>query len=238
MAATSGQPAEQRPLAVELLALTFVTGMVDAVSFLALGRVFTANMTGNIVVLGFALAGTPGLSVLRSSAALLAFMLGALIGGRMALRISHAPRRWITAAFSAEAALLLAATIVALGHHVADLGAASKYTIIVFTAVAMGIRTATVRKIAFPDLTTTVLTMAIAGLAADSFLAGGNNPGWQRRLASIVLIAAGAASGAALLKYSLALPLALVAIVVAAVVAYGWRQSHASQSRVAQTGGG
>src|SRR5207237_7974928 len=71
-----------------LLAMTAVTGVVDAVSFLAMGHVFTANMTGNIVFLGFALAGAAGLSVSRSSVALIAFLAGAVCGGRMALDVS------------------------------------------------------------------------------------------------------------------------------------------------------
>ena len=51
----------RHPLARALLVLTFTTGLVDAVSYLALGRVFTANMTGNVVLLGFGIAGSGGL---------------------------------------------------------------------------------------------------------------------------------------------------------------------------------
>src|SRR5260370_42635400 len=93
--------AEDRRLMFSLLALTFVTGLVDAVSVLGLGRVFMANMTGNVVFLGFAAAGAPGLSFLRSSAALAAFFLGAVIGGRLAARSSRPP----SVAFGIEAAL-------------------------------------------------------------------------------------------------------------------------------------
>ena len=71
-----------------LLGLTAVTGLVDAVSYLALGHVFTANMTGNVVFLGFAVAGAPGLSVARSGTAVAAFFMGAVIGGRMAWEMS------------------------------------------------------------------------------------------------------------------------------------------------------
>ena len=45
------------PLPVFLVGLTVVTGLVDAFSYLSLGHVFVANMTGNVVFLGFALAG-------------------------------------------------------------------------------------------------------------------------------------------------------------------------------------
>src|SRR5579872_6780205 len=67
-----------------LLVLTGVTGVVDAVSFLGMGHVFTANMTGNLLFLAFALSGVPGLSLTRSLSALIAFLSGALIGGRLA----------------------------------------------------------------------------------------------------------------------------------------------------------
>lgn len=67
-----------------LFGLTFVAGLVDAVSVLALGHVFTANMTGNIVFLAFEVAGAPGLSIARSGIALVAFLIGAVAGGRLA----------------------------------------------------------------------------------------------------------------------------------------------------------
>src|SRR5437867_7362062 len=70
-------------LSALLLVLTITTGVIDAISVLGLGRVFTANMTGNTVFLGFALAGVPGFSPLRSVAALAAFLVGAFVGGRL-----------------------------------------------------------------------------------------------------------------------------------------------------------
>jgi uncharacterized membrane protein YoaK (UPF0700 family) len=66
-----------------LLGMTAVTGLVDAVSYLSLGRVFTANMTGNIVLLAFATVHVSGLSIARSLTALLAFLAGAILGGRV-----------------------------------------------------------------------------------------------------------------------------------------------------------
>jgi uncharacterized membrane protein YoaK (UPF0700 family) len=87
-----------------LLAMTTVTEVVDAVSSLARGHVFTANMTGNIVLLAFALTGAAGLSVSRSSVALIAFPAGAVGGGRMTLDVSG--HRWVSRAFLMEASLL------------------------------------------------------------------------------------------------------------------------------------
>ncbi|MFE8950279.1 DUF1275 family protein [Streptomyces sp. NPDC007856] len=76
------------PLPPLMLTLTVVTGLVDAVSYLALGHVFVANMTGNVVFLGFALVGAANLSALASIVALAAFLLGALTGGRLGTRFA------------------------------------------------------------------------------------------------------------------------------------------------------
>src|SRR5256885_1548595 len=101
------QPHESR-LPGALLVLTAATGLIDAVSYLALGHVFTANMTGNVVFLAFAVAGAPGLSIPRSVVSLAAFLAGAVVGGRLAARLgSGPPRRWVATAFGAAAALLV-----------------------------------------------------------------------------------------------------------------------------------
>src|SRR2546428_3829039 len=83
----------ERVLPAVLVGLTAVTGLVDAVSLLGLGHVFTANMTGNVVFLGFAVAGAPGVSVTRSLTSLVAFLVGAVLGGRVAVAMGAAPRR-------------------------------------------------------------------------------------------------------------------------------------------------
>ena len=74
------------PLPVLLVGLTIVTGLVDAFSYLSLGHVFVANMTGNVVFLGFGLAGVGGISLVASLVAILAFALGAAAGGRWSQR--------------------------------------------------------------------------------------------------------------------------------------------------------
>jgi len=210
------------PLVFTLLALTGVTGLVDAVSFLGLGHVFTANMTGNVVLLGFAVAGAPGLSIARSSTSLVAFLVGAALGGRLGVAMATAGRRrWLFTVAASEAALLVTAALVSIGF---DIGAATPpsrlYAVIVLTAVAMGLRNATVRRLAVPDLTTTVLTLTLTGVAADSSLAGGDNPRAGRRLASVALMFAGAALGTVLLRLGLALPLVVSGACVLAATAY------------------
>ncbi len=217
------QEARQERILPQLLYLfTAVTGLVDAVSYIGLGHIFTANMTGNIVLLGFAFAGVPGLSALRSLTALAAFLVGAVIGGRLATTLAPlSSNRWRLTAFGCEAVLLLGSTLASIVSVPSD--STRLYAVIVLTGLAMGLRNATVRKIAQPDLTTTVLTLTVTGLAADSSFAGGSNPRWQRRAISILLMFAGAFVGALLLRHSLALPLgaATVFTVCGMVAFYG-----------------
>jgi uncharacterized membrane protein YoaK (UPF0700 family) len=214
----TGTPAADSIPPLILLGMTTVTGVVDAVSFLALGHVFTANMTGNIVFLGFAASGAAGVSIVRSGVALLAFLFGAVAGGRMAFQMtSHPAHHWASRAFGLDAALLLAGAGAALGlRSSGGEDSAPLFAVIALTAIAMGLRNATVRRLAIADLTTTVLTLTITGLAADSSLAGGTNPRWRRRLASILCMFAGAAAGGLMLKYSVALPLLVCGLASAA----------------------
>jgi len=204
---------------------TAITGLIDAISYLALGHVFTANMTGNVVFLAFAVAGAPGLSLTRSLTALVAFLVGALIGGRVATRFAeHVRPTWVTTALAMESALLLVATLAAIGFRDSSGSPFQSYSIIVLTACAMGIRNATVRKMAIPDLTTTVLTLTVTGLAADSKFAGGTSPRWRRRLLAVLLMFFGAAMGTLLLRHSLVLPLATATLLSICCVALSTRR--------------
>jgi uncharacterized membrane protein YoaK (UPF0700 family) len=185
------------PLPATLLALTFVTGVVDAVSFLGLGRVFSANQTGNVVFLGFAWAGASGLSATASIVSLLAFAAGAAVGGRLARRQEGRRHRWVVGALFGEAAMVIAATAAAVG---VDAGPANarRDVIIALLALGMGLRNATVRRLGVPDLTTTVLTMTITGLSADRPRGEGREAATSRRAASILAMFVGALAGAAL----------------------------------------
>src|SRR6266705_4145271 len=104
---------EDARLSFGLLLLTVSTGLIDAVSYIGL-HVFTANMTGNILIMAFAAAGVPGLSVTRSGTSLAAFLIGAVIGGRLNVAFSAKSRtRWVVAAMSGEALLVMAAAVMA-----------------------------------------------------------------------------------------------------------------------------
>src|ERR1700693_2428925 len=201
----------------DLLGMTVVTGLVDAVSFLSLGRVFTANMTGNIVLLAFAPARVSGLSIARSLTALLAFLVGAILGGRVMARASTDSQiRFAAQAFLLEVAFLFAASFCAIGYRGNLLeDSFQPFALIALIALAMGIRNAAVRKLAVPDLTTTVLTLTITGIGADSSLANGDNPRLARRVASVAAMFLGAALGAVVIHYSISAALWLATAISA-----------------------
>jgi len=214
----ASSPTTEKVIPYALLGMTAVTGLVDAVSYLSLGRVFTANMTGNIVLLAFATAHVSGLSVARSSTALLAFLGGAILGGRIMARANGDSQvRFAARAFLLEVVFLFAASFCSIGYRVDLLGDSFRpFVLIALTALAMGTRNAAVRKLAIPDLTTTVLTLTITGIGAESSLANGNNPRMARRVASIAAMFLGAALGAIVIRYSISAALWLATAISAA----------------------
>ena len=116
-------------------------------------------------------------------------------------------------ALLAELLLVAMAGVVAVGLPV-DAAGARRYVVIGLLAAGLGLQNATVRRLAVPDVTTTVLTLTLTGLAADSWLAGGHNPRAGRRLAAVGLMAAGALVGALLLRVDVALPVLAAALVI------------------------
>ena len=202
----------RHPLTLSLLALTFTTGLIDAASYLGLGHVFTANMTGNVVLLGFGIAGAAGLPVVSPLVSLAAFLLGAVAGGRLAARVADRHHLHLRAALLIEFTLTATAAVIAAVTDVHP-NELSGDAIVALLAFAMGVRNAAVRRIAVPDLTTTVLTLTLTGLAADSRLAGGAGKGTGRRVSAAGAMLVGAVAGALMLKTSIALPLSCAAVI-------------------------
>ncbi len=218
----SGRSGPHGPLPPVLVSMTLVTGLVDAFSYLVLGHVFVANMTGNIVFLAFALAGAPGFSITASLAALAAFALGALLGGRLAARHRDHRARLHRSAAAAQAVFVAAAVILAIASGGVP-AAGYRYMLIAVLGVAMGIQNAAARTIAVPDLTTTVLTLTITGIAADSTLAGGSGSRIGRRLVPVISMLGGALLGAVLIRHAHAydpLAVALATVIAGAAVSH------------------
>lgn len=196
-------PTERMHL-VLMMVLTFSTGIIDAVGYLGLDRVFTANMTGNVVILGMGLVGAEDLPVLGPTVALVAFMGGAALGGRV-LRRAAGPWTWLTTL------LFVSVGVVCLGLAIVLLVAdeatppplALSLPVTAVLGTAMGVQAATARFVAVRDVTTVVVTSTLIGLAADSRLGSGravSEGGAGRRFLAVALILVGAAAGAALLK--------------------------------------
>jgi uncharacterized membrane protein YoaK (UPF0700 family) len=215
-----------------MILLTMVTGIVDADAYLKLGHVFVANMTGNVVFLGFAAAGAGGLSVAGSLLALACFLPGGVAAGRLATRLGDNRSNQLRMAAGTQVVLVTAAIPVAAvaGDHI---GSASRYALIALLALAMGIQNATARRLAVADLTTTVLTLTLTGIAADSQLAGGSGAKTGRRVLAVAAMLLGAVIGALLLlKIAPVAPLALADAILAIVCVAAHRSSQGERAAV------
>jgi uncharacterized membrane protein YoaK (UPF0700 family) len=202
------------PLVPLMVALTFLTGVVDAASYLKLGHVFVANMTGNVVFLGFALAGAGGLSATSSLIALGSFLLGARLGGRL-IRRSPAHRGHMLRAASSVQALLIALAFVLALSASEPLQQGPRYGLTALLALAMGTQNASAQSLAVPELTTTVLTRTLTGIGMSSAGEGSN---LGRRIVAVAAMLLGALAGGVLaLEVSVAAGLATAAAVVLAV---------------------
>jgi len=187
------------PLPIFFVGLTIVAGMVDALSFLRLGEVFVANMTGNVVLLGFSISGVQGFSATAHLAALAAFILGAALGGRLVVAFGHHRGRLLAVVAAVKCGF--AATAVCLSLLLAQPDAPElRYALIVLLATSMGLQNAGVRHLRMPDLTTTVLTTTITTFASDLSVAGATSKQLIRRILSVLLVFIGAAAGAVVLK--------------------------------------
>jgi uncharacterized membrane protein YoaK (UPF0700 family) len=188
------------PLVMTLAALTVVSGFIDAVSFLGLGHVFTANMTGNVLLIGFAAAGAAGFSVTASLCALGAFLVGAIAGGRLARHVRPL-RKLLLVAMVMEATCTTASAVIA--GTVPAIGSGwPRYAVLVLLAGAVGLRNSAVRRVGVPDMSTTVLTSTLTGLASRSRLAGGTNPHARLGTTSVVSMFGGALVGAVLVLHA------------------------------------
>jgi len=194
-----------------MLALTFSTGVIDAVGYLGLDRVFTGNMTGNVVILGMALTGADGLPIVGPIVALVLFMVGAAASG---FTLRGKPAGWsnrTTGLFASVGVVLVLAALPML--LISDPIEPVKLAVTGALGLAMGMQAGAARQIGVKDVTTVVVTSTIVGLAFDSVF-GARTKGhpWPRRVLAIALIGAGAAVGALLLQVHIGLGMGLAAV--------------------------
>jgi uncharacterized membrane protein YoaK (UPF0700 family) len=214
------------PLGPMLLGMTVVTGLVDAFSYLSLGHVFVANMTGNVVFLAFAVAGVGGFSVLASLVALGCFAAGAMVAGRLGRSLAGR-RELLLGVTAAIQAVIVAEAVTMAALAASPIQTGLRYALIVVLAVALGAQNATARKLAVPDLTTTVLTLTITGMAADHAWAGATGARVARRLISVAAMLVGALVGALfVLHVRIVYPLVIALVILAAVALTGFARSR------------
>ncbi len=182
-----------------LLLLTLAAGSVDAISYLGLGHVFTAMMTGNTVLLGLALGQGQILPASRNILALLGFAGGVMLGATIA-EWDRSRSDWppaVTRALALEAVLLGA--FVVFWHLTGPArGEGVLYALIVLTAIAMGVQSAAVRRLGVPGIATTYITGTLTSLMVDiaqmlSRMNVADNPQtalipWERRLGLLIAV--------------------------------------------------
>jgi uncharacterized membrane protein YoaK (UPF0700 family) len=211
-------PVTERLTVVALLLLTFATGLVDAISVLVLGHVFVANMTGNVIFLGFWFVPHSGVDMTAAVIAFISFVIGAIIGGRFARHLDYEVRRWLTAALGTEVLLLTVLAVLA-GTGVLSYHDNSKLILIAGLAVTFGAQNAAARQFGVQELSTTVLTSTIVGIGVDSRLAGGSGEREKLRYTVVLTMLAGAAVGATMSRFMVAPVIGLAAAVVATSLA-------------------
>ena len=221
-------PVSERRTVIALLLLTFATGLVDAVSVLFLGHVFVANMTGNVIFLGFWFVPHSGVDLLAAAVAFVSFVVGTILGGRFARHLEHDVRRWLTVAMGTEVLLLGTLSILA-GAGVLHYHDNGRLVLIAGLAVTFGAQAATARQFGIQELSTTVLTATIVGPGLDSRLAGGRAERERLRYAVVFTMLAGAVVGATVTLFFVAPVIGLAAVVVASSLAVFRSGDHRSR---------
>lgn len=206
-----------------MLTLTFCTGICDAIGYLALDRVFTGNMTGNVVILGMAIGQADDLPIAGPLIALVTFVVFAGVGGRV---VSRHPDGWGTPVSVIFGAVALALGGVAVWSAFIDVRVQPIAMIAAgIIAAAMGLQAAAARHVGVKDVTTVVVTSALTGLAADFRHPDSTKDLWKRRIASVAMILLGACVGAVFLRFGVATGMGVAAVLTAGVAVLGHRYS-------------
>lgn len=202
-----------------LLALTFSTGMIDALSWLGLNGVFTANMTGNVLIIGMGAVGAGGAHWAPPLAALVIFLLGAATAGRLQRDQPPGWSRRTTAIFAVVGAIVAALGAASLAWPPRHFDA-SAYLVMSALAFAMGAQGAEAMRLAVPQIITVAVSSAVVGLGISLFIAphvhsrAGRD--LLRRTLAIVALIAGAVAGSLLLQLAFGLGLLAAGVVVIA----------------------
>jgi uncharacterized membrane protein YoaK (UPF0700 family) len=215
----------EHPAPRSLFALTFVTGVIDATSFLALGGVFAAMMTGNVVFLGLRLSDSVHSSAVGPVLAIAAYV-GASATAALLAKRTAGPAFGRRVSNAVEIGLLAGATCIAAATTL-DADGPSGYATLVLLAAAMGWRATNVRALGSVDVPTTVLNLLMAAgpTVPSGGLAGVDD--LRPRALAFVCFLGGAVTGGLLLKVDVWMPLAL-AVVLSLLVGLGLSRERAA----------
>ncbi|MFJ3877605.1 YoaK family protein [Streptomyces sp. NPDC090077] len=197
---------ECRRLTVLLLVLTWVTGLIEAVSLLALGPVFTAMQTGNVLFLAFGTAHEGNLPALASGVSLVCFAVGAVCAARLEGAAQARDRHWFVIGLAVEAGLILAAACVGWGVPPRYGKPAAQHLVTAgLLAVAMGFRNVTSMRVNLPGVPTTLVTRSMTAFLGGSALGrdsafGYGTGAWGRRAWAVSAMFAGGLTGALLVR--------------------------------------
>lgn len=211
-----------------LIGLTVSAGAVDAVSWLGLGQVFSAFMSGNFVFLGLRIAGADGPSMPAVISALAAFGVGAFLAARIVRSTSDSGAVWprrVTVALGTT--LVAEAAFVALWIGVdAAPSQGSTDVLLAVMSLAMGVQTAAVYSLGLRGVTTTAATATWAAVIGD--LSRWSQPSDERfRLAGVLIgIPAGVIAGGLLMVHASDWAPILPLAVSTAVIAVAIRRLH------------
>ena len=208
-------PVSERSTVAALLLLTFATGLADSISILVLGHVFVANMTGNVIFLGFWLAPRSSIDLTAVAVALPTFVCTTIVSGRVSRHFGDRTRPWITTVLATEITLLVTLAILG-GTGTLQYHTNAKLIMIGILAVTFGLQHPSARQFGIQELSTTVLTSTIVSLGLDSRLAGGKGTRQTLRLAVVLTMCAGAFLGATMSRFAVAPVFVVTAAVVAA----------------------
>ncbi|AHW62827.1 YoaK family protein [Corynebacterium glyciniphilum] len=185
---------------VGLFALTVATGVVDAVSYLSLDHVFTGNMTGNVLFVGFGIADSGVVPLLNNVIALAGFVVGAMVAGRAVRGRPHKTRlptaHLLLLVCTAVGILVLAVVWLFSGDPVG-------FWLLSLTAalaLTMGVQAVAARGAQISDVTTVVITSTLVNFAVESPISGGSGEKWVRRAGAVLSMAGGGALGALTLE--------------------------------------
>ncbi|MDQ7724086.1 DUF1275 domain-containing protein [Bacillus halotolerans] len=144
---------------LSLLCLT--AGIVDVIGYLSLGHVFTANMTGNIVLLGLAIGKSLQVTVFHSLTALIGFIFGVIISTIIVGKAEIWPSA-VTKALAIEAFILFVFACLSISSAFVPV-----YILIILLSIAMGIQTTAAKQLGIAGISSTVLTGTLASLLED-----------------------------------------------------------------------